>query len=207
MFVLVAQIRQDDTDSLARMRQVDLVRLLDELNTRIDDLGEERDSLRLEIFELESGVDSRNAAIEAAAAQERARQIHAGIVPVHGPGIRIEIADEGNQMRAQSLVTVVEELRNAAAEAVEINGVRVVMSTAIVHGDSGMTIDGTPVEPPYVIKAIGDANLMSGAVDMPGGVLANVRGRGHTTELTLEDLIRIAAVAELPELRHAVPID
>ena len=204
VFVLVAQVRQDSSDSLDQMRQDDLVRLLDELDTRNNDLLDERDELASEIEELSSGQDARAAAEEAAQEQERVRRIEAGVVAVEGPGIVLTITDPDGQLRAQSLVTVIEELRNAGAEAIAVGGVRVVANTYVTSSDDGIEVSGTAITSPYVIQAIGSSSVMRVALEMPGGVLSVIRSQGPTTTLVEQSTLQIDAVATLPEFEYAV---
>lgn len=202
-FSAATQIRQDETDSLDRLTQTQLVRLLDEIGTRIDDLAAERDSLRAELAELRSGVTSQEAARAAAEQQVLLRSIQAGVVPVHGPGIVVTVEDPRGVFRAQSLVTLIEELRNAGAEAIQLNSVRISTRSWVVQADEGVEVDGLAVAPPYRVSAIGSPDALSVALEMPGGVLAAIRATGATT--TLQELgdVRIEAVVVLADLEHA----
>ncbi|WP_448072035.1 DUF881 domain-containing protein [Georgenia yuyongxinii] len=119
-FGVVVQVRQTNDDALAGMRQDDLVRLLDELTRRNTDLADEQQQLRADLGELRSSSSSREAAAAAAAEQARVQGVLAGTLPVRGPGIRLTIKDPQGGVRAQTLVTILEELRNAGAESVEL---------------------------------------------------------------------------------------
>ncbi|MGM0384449.1 MAG: DUF881 domain-containing protein [Actinomycetota bacterium] len=202
-FSAATQIQQDESDSLDRLTQTELVRLLDEIGTRIDDLAAERDSLRAELAELRSGVTSQEAARAAAEQQVLLRSIQAGVVPVHGPGIVVTVEDSRGVVRAQSLVTLIEELRNAGAEAIQLNSVRISTRSWVVQADEGVEVDGLAVAPPYRVSAIGSPDALSVALEMPGGVLAAIRATGATT--TMQELgdVRIEAVVVLDDLEHA----
>lgn len=206
-FLLVATMREDRHASLEGLSEAELVRLLDDVDNRIEELTTERDTLRTELTDLQTGADAASAASEVAAQQEQARKILAGVVPVTGPGVSLVIYDMDNKLAAQSLVTVIQELRNSASEAIEINGVRVVTRTAIVQDGDGITVGGEPISAPYRIKAIGDADMMRVALEMPGGILASIRSRGPSTTLEQSHEIRIESIAELPTYEYAQPIN
>ena len=206
-FVLVATMREDRHASLEGLSEAELVRLLDDVDNRIEELTTERDTLRTELTDLQTGADAASAASEVAAQQEQARKILAGVVPVTGPGVSLVIYDMENKLAAHSLVTVVQELRNSASEAIEINGVRVVTRTAIVQDGDGITVGGEPISAPYRIQAIGDADMMRVALEMPGGILASIRSRGPSTTLDQSHEIRIESIAELPTYEYAQPIN
>lgn len=206
-FSAVAQSRQDEVDALAGLTQSDLVRLLDEVATRNDDLSAERDSLRVELAELRSGVTTQEAARLAAEQQVLVRSVQAGVIPVHGPGIIVTIEDAGADVRAQSLVTLIEELRNAGAEAIELNSVRISTNSWVAQTDDGVEVDGLALVPPYRVSAIGSADNLRVALEMPGGVLAAIRATGATTAVEVPDDVRIESVRELTELEHATVVE
>lgn len=206
-FLTATQFRQDEGAELTNMRQADLVRLLDELSTRTDDLSAERDSLRLELDRLESGVTSREAALAAAEEEVTTRSIQAGVVPVHGPGIVLTIADPGGAVRPQLLVGLIEELRNAGAEAIELNAVRIGTDSWIAQGDAGIEVDGVRVQAPYTVQAIGDSNGLKVALEMPGGILAQIRATGASTFVSTADEVVIESVRTVRELEHATVVE
>lgn len=206
-FAVVAQVRQTQDDVLSGMRQDDLVRLLDELTQRNADLSDEQEELRQDLAELRSSTTSREAAQEAAEVQARTRGILAGTLPVHGPGVRVVIEDPGGGVRAQVLVTILEELRNAGVESVELSGQRLTASSWILDDpDGGVVVDGVEVDPPYEWLAIGDPDTLSVALDIPGGALASVRNAGGEVSVTEEDDIEITATREPAEPEHATPV-
>lgn len=206
-FAVVTQVRQTQEDVLAGMRQDDLVRLLDELTQRNAALSDEQEELRRDLAELRSSTTSREAAQEAAEVQARTRGILAGTLPVHGPGVRVVIEDPGGGVRAQVLVTILEELRNAGVESVELSGQRLTASSWILDGrDGGVVVDGVALDPPYEWLAIGDPGTLSGALDIPGGALSSVRNAGGEVTVTEEDDIRITATREVTEPEHATPV-
>lgn len=202
-FSAATQIQQDESDSLDRLTQTELVRLLDEIGTRIDDLSAERDSLRAELAELRTGVTSQEAARAAAEQQVLVRSIQAGVVPVRGPGIVVTIEDPRGVVRAQSLVTLIEELRNAGAEAIQLNSIRISTRSWVVQAEEGVEVDGLALAPPYRVSAIGSPDSLSVALEMPGGVLAAIRATGATTTLEEHEDVRIEAVVTLTDLEHA----
>ncbi|MHB1064588.1 MAG: DUF881 domain-containing protein [Georgenia sp.] len=205
-FGVVAQVRQTQGDALAGLRQDDLVRLLDELTQRNAALADEQEVLRSDLAELRSSSSSRQAAEEAARAQAQVQGVLAGTVPVRGPGVLVTIADPGSDVRAQTLVTVLEELRNAGAEAIELSGQRLTASSWIADATvDGVVVDGVDISPPYRWTAVGDPGTLYVALEIPGGALAAVRNAGGVVRLEEADAVEILAVRDLDEPVHAVP--
>ncbi|MFH5822993.1 DUF881 domain-containing protein [Georgenia sp. AZ-5] len=206
-FGIATQVRQTQTDVLAGMRQDDLVRLLDELTRRNAELDDEQEQLREQLAGLRSSSSSRRAAQEAAEAQAQVQGVLAGTLPVTGPGVVLTIEDPEGGVRAQILVKILEELRNAGAEAIELNGQRLTASSWILDDDvDGVVVDGTPVSPPYEWKAIGGPEDMAVALGIPGGALASVRNAGGEDELEQREDLEITSVRRLEEPRYAEPV-
>lgn len=206
-FAVVAQAQQDENDSLRALRQDDLVQLLDELTRRNDDLAAEGERLRLELADLRTRSTSRQSAQEAAEQQARTYGVLAGTLPARGPGIELRIDDPDAEVPAHTFVTVLEELRNAGAEVIELNGVRVVAQTWIVDGDGGIVVDGEQLSSPYVWRAIGDPDALAPALEIAGGALASVRSNGGDADVIEREELQIVAVRTPTEPRYAEPVD
>jgi len=204
-FALAVQVRQAQEDTYATMRQDDLVRLIDELGARNRELTEEGVALRRELDDLESGTSSLEAAREAAEQQARVQGILAGVLPVTGPGIEIRVQDPTAQVTAPTFVTVLEELRNAGAEAIELNGQRITASSWLGTRTGGLVVSGVDIEPPYVWRAIGDPQTLAVALDIPGGALASIRTAGATAEVEQLERVEITSVRELRQPQWATP--
>lgn len=206
-FALVAQIRLTQGDSLASLRQDDLVRLLDEITQRQEQLATERDELVAARDELLTSEDTRRVAEEAARQRAVAQGVLAGTLPVEGPGITLRVTDPGGGVQALTLFHVLEELRNAGAEAVELSGQRLTASTWFADASGpGVVVDDTLLTPPYEWVAIGDPQTLAVALDIPGGALASIRNAGGTGVVTQFESLQVTAVAQPSQLEFATPV-
>ncbi len=205
-FALVAQVRLTLDENLSSLRQEDLVRLLDEVTQRNEQLAAERADLLAARAELLSGEDSRRVAEEAATERAIVQGILAGTLPVDGPGISLTVFDPQATVRALTLFNVLQEMRNAGAEAVEISGVRLVASSWFADAQGGVIVDGTLLQPPYAWTAIGDPQTLAVALDIPGGALASVRNAGGSAALEQRDAVQITSVREVIEPEYATPV-
>ena len=95
-----------------------------------------------------------------------------GLVTVAGPGVEVEISDPVSVLDLHDLVN---ELRNAGAEATALNGYRIVAWSAISTDGAYVTVDGRPVQIPYRLEAIGDAPTLEVALSRPGGLIYLLR--------------------------------
>jgi uncharacterized protein YlxW (UPF0749 family) len=206
-FALAVQVGQSTGDQLSSLRQDELVRLLDEVTQRADqldaevaDLEEIRDELRSE--------DGRDQAARDLA-QQRAEQegILSGRLPAHGPGVLIHVADGERPLEAQVLFNLLEELRNAGAEAIQVNGVRLVTTSYFVDSGGSVVLDGSSISSPYEWTVIGDPETIDRALEIPGGALPRIREAGGEATTTVSDQVRVDALRIPGEPEHAEPVE
>ena len=125
---------------------------------------------------LRSDTRSRRTALERAQQQATTLGILAGTVPVVGPGVRVTVTDDKGGVGSNQLLEGLEELRDAGAEAIELNDkVRVVAQTSLKDTRGGSLVDGTLLKSPFVIEAIGNAPSLATALDFKGGFTDEVR--------------------------------
>ncbi len=91
-----------------------------------------------------------------------------GLVAVSGPGVELEIDGPVSVLDLQDLIN---ELRNAGAEALTLNGYRIVAWSAVSTDGERVTVDGRPVDAPYRLEAIGDGPTLEVALSRPGGLI------------------------------------
>ena len=208
-FAVVTQIRaRDEVDSYSTLRQSDLVGMLDGLNQESDRLQSELDSLKRSQAELESGQDSEAMAKVQAEDRLTSMGILAGTVPARGPGITLTITDPQGKIKPGTLLDAVEEMRDAGAEAIQINGtIRIVASSWISSGPSGIVIDGQAVSTPITMEVIGDPHSLEEAARFRGGLVSQItdtRVGGHVSIARSDDLT-ITSLHRQQEPRFARP--
>lgn len=81
------------------------------------------------------------------------------------------------------LLQVVNALKNCGAEAISINGERIVSSTAISCVGNVVTINGKKVGVPFVIKAIGLPSKLYGSITMPEGYISILQDAGVQVDI------------------------
>ena len=95
------------------------------------------------------------------------------------------------------VINVVNELKNAGAEAISINGQRVVSTTAISCIGNVIKVNDEKITSPFTIKAIGFPESLAG-IDRPGSYIENLRYNG--VEVTLKKLNKV----EIPKYTGAI---
>jgi uncharacterized protein YlxW (UPF0749 family) len=212
-FALAVQVRSTQKDSLlTSARQEDLVQILDELSNRSDRLRQEVTTLTDTKVRLSSGSGASEAALAEARRRTQLLGVIAGTVAATGPGVLVRITDPEVKVSASVLLDALEELRNAGAEAVQLEGtgpggqitaVRVVAQTALSDSSTGIVVDGTALVAPYRFVVVGDPSTLAGAMAIPGGVEDAVRRQGGSTQVTRVNQVRVGALRALTAPRYA----
>ncbi len=201
---IVMQVRQHDEDSLESASQEELVRLLDESGRHVADLEAENAELDRTLETLQSGHEDDVAAQNAAQERLTDLEILAGTSPAQGRGVSITITDPAGSVRAPTVLGVIQELRNAGAEVIQVGEVRVVASSSVTSLPAGgVAVDGQEVPSPMMVLAIGDPSVMEPALKIPGGAADSVAADGGAFSVTAQEEVRIDAVAELAEPEYS----
>ncbi|MFC6598918.1 DUF881 domain-containing protein [Kitasatospora paranensis] len=204
---LAIQVRStNDHNQLRGARQEDLVRILDELDSRQQRLQQEKTQLEQNLTQLE------NSSNQARDAQEQTRKkvtelgVLAGTERATGPGIVLTIDDPQGQVKADMLLDTLQELRAAGAEAIQINDVRVVAGTYFTDGSpSGVQIDGRSVSQPFRFTVVGNPQDLTPALNIPGGVVRTLEKDQATATITQQQKVVVDAIATPKPLQYGKP--
>ena len=140
----------------------------------ISNLVEGNARLRQEVTDLDAQMASYRSATNQSklqAMQDELDKLKAfnGAVGVYGPGVQVTLDGPAAVLDLQDLLN---ELRNAGAEALALNGQRLIASSTIEPMANGsIIIDGVAVYRPYIFAAIGDPATLETALLRPGGLL------------------------------------
>lgn len=212
-FALIAQVHSNANEStLANDRPDDLVRILSDLDARRDRLSTEISTLQDTVRQLNSGAQSRQAALAAAAKRGDELGILGGTLPATGSGLLVDLVPPaGKQIAANDVVNTVEELRGAGAEAMQINGtdssaVRIIASTWFVDVSGGVDVDDRVVGGTLTIAVIGDPQTMQAALSIAGGVVDSIHSDGGDVRFTTPAAVRVSALQVRQPLQYAKPV-
>jgi len=195
-FAAVTQVRTNVDDSTyAGSREQDLIDILSGLAGTSQRAQAQLQSLQATKQRLESSTSKRQAALDQAQQQADTLNVLAGLVPVTGPGIQITITEDTGEVKVDSFLDLIEELRSNGAEAMEVNGkVRLVAESSVEQGVGGLEIDGTLVHSPFVVKAIGEPATLKGAVTFLRGPEDELKSDGATVDVDELQSLNIRAV-------------
>jgi uncharacterized protein YlxW (UPF0749 family) len=205
-FAFAVQVRNVGNDqALSGAREEDLVRILDDLNAREERLREQISDQRTALQQLTSSDSQSATALEEARKRAEAIGILNGTVPAQGPGLTMTIRDPDDAVRVADILDAIQELRGAGAETMQIDGVRVGVSTAVTGDPGGLMIDGRPITTPYEFVVIGDPQNMETAMNIPGGVVPRINSRGGSVTIEPADEVVVDALRPLDTPQYASP--
>lgn len=205
-FALATQLKLSREDGLERLRQDELIKLLDQVSSRATDLDSQVRTLQSQRDAIAGGRTSREDDLRRAQARLDTLGLLAGTVAATGPGIVVTISDPGAKVTPAAVLDALEELRDAGAEVIDIGGVRVVVETAVTGEAGRIQVGGVAVPYPIVITAIGDPATMATAMNIPGGVVANVDQLGGSATVRQETRLRVTSLHGQNSPRYARPV-
>ncbi len=195
-FGAVTQVRTNDDDSAyAGYREQDLIDVLNGLAGTSQRAQSELARLEKSRSDLLDSSSKRKTALEAARSDLQTLRVLAGTVPVHGPGVRITITETTAEVNVDKFIDLVQELRSAGAEAIQMNRkVRLVAQSSFDQVAGGLEVDGTLLEPPFVIDAIGEPATLHGAITFARGPADEFEEDGAQVEVDQRNDLDIASV-------------
>jgi uncharacterized protein YlxW (UPF0749 family) len=190
--LVVVQLRaQAGSAGLAQLSSQDLTVLVANLNARNDQLRREISLLEDELAALNQNRSRGDASIDELRADLRRVRAYTGLDPVGGPGVTISIAGPIDGSGVEELIN---ELRNAGAEAIGVGRVRVVTGV-VVSGPKGFAmVAGVPLGANFELSAIGAPDKLTGSLTRSGGVIAQLAATEPEVTVTVTPVERI----ELP---------
>ncbi|SHK38501.1 DUF881 domain-containing protein [Paramaledivibacter caminithermalis] len=188
--VLAMQFRIVQTNYLGggvpSQRLLELKSELKKAQEEKENLIKELDSYDKKLKEIEQSASEDSAIIKRLNDElEKYKEI-GGFTRVKGPGIEMIIDDPPKELeydvdgsiimyRYDYLLRIINYLNSAGAEAISINGQRIIANTEIQLAGNSLQINSVPTAPPIIIKAIGDPDTLKSALDWRYGIVGEMR--------------------------------
>lgn len=220
-FALGSQIRT----ALAIQSQLRIVpEQLQELAYQLHQRERARVALESQVQELRARLTTYENAIAAEQVQLKRTNLElqrlkffAGVTPVEGPGVVVEMDDSPKPQEPGEnpnewilhnfdVVDVVNELWAAGAEAIAINGERIVATTPIRSVATTMMVNTRRLNPPLRIEAVGDPARLAGYLERRGGFVGLLRAFTFPVDIRRADRLLLPAYRGPFVFRYAVPV-
>lgn len=126
-----------------------------------------------------------------------------GLSEVEGPGVKIVIDDRHDFINNEEIMNyithnsdllgIVNELKNAGAEAISVNEKRINDKTAITCEGPVIMVNGEYIVPPFEILAIGDPEALQYALSLSESHMTEMKSRGLYINIVKSDKIVISS--------------
>ncbi len=195
--LVVTQFRSQDvySRSLQLETPASLTTLIANLSGRNNSLRDEIFDLRLRVTSARDSVTSGKGSLNESQREIDQLKIFTAQSAARGPGITVKV-DGAFDDRAMSDLT--NELRNAGAEAIAVNDVRVGPRSWYAPGpEKTIILDGRQLNGPWTVKAIGATEVIYVAITRTGGIqgqfeLIYPRTRFTVARESVLDLVALA---------------
>ncbi|MBQ2835721.1 MAG: DUF881 domain-containing protein [Clostridia bacterium] len=203
MFMQFKMVKQTDITAIETMRESELKLELSSWNEKYKQLYARYEEVvtKMEEYKNESVTDQKTAQLLEAELEQLNELL--GKTDVVGQGIVIQLIDNQGKkisedatvyaISKENLLRVINELFAAGAEAISINGNRVISTSAVytIGTDILKINNGNKISSPYVINAIGNPDYLKSSVSGKGGIVDELEELGHETSVDIRDEIEI----------------
>ena len=192
-YLIAMQTRQEINTAATVPKQ-----RIEELSVRLVQLEEERNALKNQLQAIQEGAPN------VAATQEinEELKLQACLLPLEGTGLIIKMDDSTKEAKSgenpnlylihdDDLLKVINELRAAGAEALSINGQRLIDTSEVRCAGPTLSVNNIRSSAPYEIRAIGDKSTLENAIKMRGGVAETLKVWGIHLEVETSNSVYI----------------
>ncbi len=182
-----------------------------------DDALQELNDLEDRLVEIEKEKSDEDFFLKGVVSDLEKYKMAAGVIDVMGPGVLLtvddplpteEIADEYSviMLRYELLLSLVNKMKDAGAEAISINGQRIIVTTEISLAGDNVNINTVPTAPPYIIKAIGNPETIESTLTIRFGIIEQMKSYGLRITIKRMDELEIPRYSGIIRYRYAAPV-
>jgi uncharacterized protein YlxW (UPF0749 family) len=199
--LVVVQLRAQASGSgLAALSSQELTVLVGNLNAHNESLRGEVASLERDLTTLSGNRDRGASSVDQALAELARIRAYAGLEPVGGPGVTVTVDGPIDGPGVEDLIN---ELRNAGAEAIGVDGIRLAAGSVVTGTSGDLSVDGVELADSFEVGAIGPPETLTGSLTRSGGLVAQLAATYPDVVLTVTPVERMALPATT---RNLLPI-
>jgi uncharacterized protein YlxW (UPF0749 family) len=189
----VGQLRgQSGAPALEALSAAELTQLIANLTTGNDQLRAEVTELQDQRAHLAEAHDRGGTTVDELAADLARIRAWAGLTPVTGQGVAIVVH---GPIGGDGVEDLINELRNAGAEAISVDGVRIVIGVVVAGAPESLSVENHAIGDSFEIRAIGSPQILTGTLTRTGGVIAQIGTAYPTAQLTVTPLDQVTLPA------------
>ncbi len=194
----VGQLRaQSGAPALAGLSATDLTQLVANLTAGNDQLRAEVTDLEDQQAHLTDAHNRGETTVGELTADLARIRAWAGLTPVEGQGVAIVVR---GRIGGDGVEDLLNELRNAGAEAISVDGVRIVTGVVVAGAPGALSVENHAIGDTFEIRAIGSPQILTGTLTRTGGVIAQIGATYTDAQLTVTPVDQLT----LPATDHSL---
>lgn len=204
MFMQFKVVNETDIAEIETMREEELQEALAQWKEKYEETYAKLEDTNSKIKEYKEKSESREETIKLVEKELAEANLILGKTNVVGNGIEVILTDNDEQAySANDILTLINELRAAGAEAISINGERIINKTDIVDiSNQYILVNSNKMSSPYVITAIGDENYLQSALNIKNGYVDSKQKEGYTITVQRKNNIKINGYTKEINLKY-----
>ena len=205
IFIQFKTVKETDITAIETMREAELRTELSSWKAKYDEISAKLEETEDKISNYRNDIENNEKNSKLLDQEYADTEKYLGYTDVQGEGIQVVLDDtEYKQVQSSDILSLVNELRLAGAEAISINDERVVSTTEIVNVDTRFVIvNGKRVVAPFTIKAIGDKKYLESEISIKGGYIDEIKAKEITINYSVEDKLTINKFSGKMSLQNA----
>ena len=196
MFAQFKTVQETDITGIETMREAELRTELASWKSKYEEVNTKIEETEGKIEEYNNELQNNNDLTNLLQDELNEAKMYAGYTDLTGEGIIITLADnDKSQIVASDLITLVNELKNAGAEAISINGERIVTTTDIIDIQYKYILINTSsnegrvlrIYSPFIVKAIGNQKYLESAITVKYGYIDQMKANEKSISYVLDN--------------------
>ena len=188
-------VNETDITSVENMQETELKKELANWKSKYDDINQKYEDTINKIEEYKNDEQTNSESSKLLENELEQNNMILGLTDVQGEGIVVTLKsgqESKTPINADDLLMIVNSLKFAGAEAISINGERIINITDITYiTNEFIKVNGQRILEPYVIKAIGNQSYLETALKGNGGTVEQLETLGHIATIEKDNKIHI----------------
>ena len=210
LFVQFKTVEQVNETDIENLRDSELSELISTWKTKYEEVNDQLEETISKIYEYKEKIAANEESSELLDEELKNSNLLLGTTEVIGEGVVIRLEDNDEEhITASNLIELVNELWTAGAEAISINGVRIINTTEIVDVAGYILIKPKQrIVSPYEVKAIGDQTYLTSTLCLKNsGFIDRYQNIGKTVSIEQQRNIKIPAYTDPIEIKYMQEVE
>lgn len=204
MFTQFKTVTNTDITAIETMRESELRTELANTKQKYEEINNKLKEVESKIAEHREKIESDEDTAILLINEVNEAEMYMGYTNLKGEGIQIVLSDNDfKSIESYDIITLLNELKLAGAEAIEINGQRITAYSEIVDVNGNILVNTSKISGPYIVKAIGDQKYLESAITIKGGYYDDMIANDKTISYETYNKIEIQKYDKELELKYS----